>query len=618
MSLLLLFSDQIVAAASGDAVTTMLIETGTGTWVDITSDLISGTIVRGRQNQLDQYQAGTAEVLLDNDDRKFDPTYASSPLNGYIRPMTRIQLRDTYGGITYPLFTGSADRWTQNREGPHRGTTSLSATDGFKNLERAQLGDSVWVNEMASAGPIAWWRFDDLAGSTALVDTVGGRSATIVGTPELGVDGLVTKDPSDAITIDATTEGAYTPLPAAPFITAAPLSLAVIVKTTDAGNNVLRLMSNSGQTVADLALSGTNAYFQMKNTSGTSTAAVAAGAINDGSPHLIVGVFDETKTVTVYVDGVATVGSTMSGTIDPISGVRIGGPTGFSLLATIDEAAVFNTALTAAQVSALSSARSAPWGGDLTGARINHVLDAIDWPALERDIDTGLTTLQTAELGMSALEHAQKTADTEFGSLYVTAGGVVRFEDRSQTVNQPVLFAFSDAAGAGLPVTFSNPEISDEQIRNDVTVSRLEGTAQNVRDATSIATYQIMSYTRDGLYNNSDSHSQYLAQHILAVYKDPAERVTNMVVNPYNNPATLWPAVLGIELTDRITLTETPQWVTPAVTRTLVVEGITHTFGPKTWTASFNVSENTGQTQAYWQLGRAGYSELGTTTRLGF
>jgi hypothetical protein len=43
-----------------------------------------------------------------------------------------------------------------------------------------------------------------------------------------------------------------------------------------------------------------------------------------------------------------------------------------------------------AQISTVTGASA----GDLSGTRINEILDEIDWPQSMRDIDAGLTTLQ--------------------------------------------------------------------------------------------------------------------------------------------------------------------------------------------------------------------------------
>lgn len=611
-------------AGSGDVLVGLYLETDPDTWEDLSADLISGNTIRGRQSALDQYQAGTCSVVLANEDRTYDPTYAASPLAGHILPMKRVKLLGVYDGVSYPLFYGYADRWTQNREGPRWGTTTMQATDGFKVLSRADLGTSVWTNEVTAAGPVAWWRFDDAIDATGLVDSVGARVATLTGAPEVGADGLVARDSSTSLDLPSHNDGAYTPYSGAPMVTALPLTLAFVMKGTDgAGASILRLVDASGVRVAELSTSGPNAFFNATNSAGATADTVGGDTVNDGNPHFLVGVWDADGNVTLYVDGVVDgTPTTRSGAPRTATSVTIGGgmpgPTSTILgtTVTVDEVMVFDTALTAGQIAVLAAARSAPWGGDLTGERIERVLDAVGWPDDLRDIDEGQTTLQTADLSMTALEHVQKVAETENGNLYIQADGTIRFEDRTSDVNQAPVAIFSDDAGGELPITFSDPEISDEQIRNVVTVSRLEGVAQTAQDASSIAAYQISSYTRDGLYHDDDDHSRYLAQFILQAYKDPVERVSNMAVNPYRDPDNLFPVILGLELTDRITLNETPQNVTPEVSHTAVVEGISHTFAAKNWGASFNLSENTAQTQAYWQLGTAGFSELGQTTRL--
>ena len=70
--------------------------------------------------------------------------------------------------------------------------------------------------------------------------------------------------------------------------------------------------------------------------------------------------------------------------------------------------------------------------GDLSGTRINQILDEIDWPQSMRDIDAGLTTLQddpgTARTALAAL---QTVTQSEYGAFYVDADGEFVFQDRS-------------------------------------------------------------------------------------------------------------------------------------------------------------------------------------------
>jgi hypothetical protein len=84
-----------------------------------------------------------------------------------------------------------------------------------------------------------------------------------------------------------------------------------------------------------------------------------------------------------------------------------------------------------AQISTVTGASA----GDLSGTRINQILDEIDWPASQRDIDAGLTTLQ-ADPGTNrtALQALQIATESEYGAIYVDADNNFVFQDRGVTV----------------------------------------------------------------------------------------------------------------------------------------------------------------------------------------
>lgn len=52
--------------------------TETPTWIDITDKVFSATVHRGREDELSPMGMGTAEVVLDNIDRRFDPSYSGT------------------------------------------------------------------------------------------------------------------------------------------------------------------------------------------------------------------------------------------------------------------------------------------------------------------------------------------------------------------------------------------------------------------------------------------------------------------------------------------------------------------------------------------------------------
>ncbi|MFM1964648.1 MAG: hypothetical protein RL134_373 [Actinomycetota bacterium] len=75
--------------------------------VDVTNDLRAVKIRRGRSRTLDKFTAGNANLTLDNRDRYYDPTYASSPYYGSILPRKQVVIEH----LGYTLFTGQVEDW---------------------------------------------------------------------------------------------------------------------------------------------------------------------------------------------------------------------------------------------------------------------------------------------------------------------------------------------------------------------------------------------------------------------------------------------------------------------------------------------------------------------------
>jgi len=129
-----------------------------------------------------------------------------------------------------------------------------------------------------------------------------------------------------------------------------------------------------------------------------------------------------------------------------------------------------------AQISTVTGATA----GDLSGTRINQILDEIDWPASQRDIDAGLTTLQ-ADPGTNrtALQALQIATESEYGAIYVDADNNFVFQDRSVTVasiaGTPTLFADN---GSGIDYFDATWILNDVLVFNKATITRVGGTGQ--------------------------------------------------------------------------------------------------------------------------------------------
>jgi len=68
-----------------------------GQWTDISPWVYKADWARGRQHELDKFEAGTATLLVDNNDGRFSPWNTASPYNGYLLPMRYLQIRASTG-----------------------------------------------------------------------------------------------------------------------------------------------------------------------------------------------------------------------------------------------------------------------------------------------------------------------------------------------------------------------------------------------------------------------------------------------------------------------------------------------------------------------------------------
>ena len=86
------------------------------TFTDISSFVRSFNTSRGRINELGQFGAGRATMVLSNADNRFNPTNTSSPYfdtaNGKtkIQPLKRVRISAVYDSETYRLFEGFLDK----------------------------------------------------------------------------------------------------------------------------------------------------------------------------------------------------------------------------------------------------------------------------------------------------------------------------------------------------------------------------------------------------------------------------------------------------------------------------------------------------------------------------
>lgn len=169
------------------------------TWTDITPYVQAFSITRGRQRELNAIQTGTASILLDNRDRRFDPTNTAGPYYPNVLPTKRIRISGTWSSVTTPQFDGFVDGWPQTWNGPFDADAPITASDGFKVLNFAQLNTSftqersdVRIGDVLTAinwnVGVAEWILGDavfgILGSTTILGPAGSRNLA-VGTAQI-------------------------------------------------------------------------------------------------------------------------------------------------------------------------------------------------------------------------------------------------------------------------------------------------------------------------------------------------------------------------------------------------------------------------------------------------
>ena len=215
----------------------------------------------------------------------------------------------------------------------------------------------------------------------------------------------------------------------------------------------------------------------------------------------------------------------------------------------------------------------------LSGARVETLLDVVSFPASQRLIDAGDSTMQ-ADPGTSnrdLLGAIQLVESSEFGGFFLDAEGNATFLSRDTISKKadetPTVFADDGSAITYNQIEFAN---DDTLLVNDVTVTRLNGTSQNTFDQTSIDTYFLHSGKRDGILVQTDAEALDQAQTLLVARKDTTDRIDSMTIN-LDDPSAVSKIVAGLnlEIFDLVNVTKTvPGGST--ITKELFVQGVQH------------------------------------------
>ena len=222
-----------------------------------------------------------------------------------------------------------------------------------------------------------------------------------------------------------------------------------------------------------------------------------------------------------------------------------------------------------------------------SGARIGAVLDqlSIAWPALDRDIDTGNTTLLAGPIQGNALTYLQDVEESEAGLIYMSKDGKVSFRER---LIQPVSSAVMFGDDLGIPYDAIEIAYGTEQLANAVTVTSAAGTA-TASDATSQEVYGLTEVEKDTLLVAGDL--QGLADYIIARYSTPEYRIQRIRVSMRALTQEQQTSVLSLELGGQADVRFTPNRIGQPISIRNRIIGISHDVDPDSHFVSFSFEE---------------------------
>ena len=232
-------------------------------------------------------------------------------------------------------------------------------------------------------------------------------------------------------------------------------------------------------------------------------------------------------------------------------------------------------------------------GVQLSGSRINALLDAIAWPNSMRDIDAGLTTMQadpgTARTALAAM---QTVETSEYGALYVDASGSFVFQDRTVTATSvtgtPTVFNDN-----GTNIAYSNAVwiLNDVLVYNQANVTRTGGAVQTAINQASIDKYFLHSYNQQNLLMITDDVALEYAQAYVASRAETTVRCDAITLDLYtDNYNSGIIAALSLDYFDPVTITTT-QPGSSTLTKTLQVFGVSMSITPNSWRVTFTTLE---------------------------
>jgi len=567
------------------------------TWVDVTDYVREVTVRRGRSDEFQEFDAGTATITLDNRDRRFDPLNTSSPYSPNVVPRRgiRITALNTIGGTTtsFRMFRGFVEGWPVSiTDAGFDSTVTVECVDIMGLLAQEELPDDLADSYIRGLNPRHYWPLNDpidpVTYTTQSLKDYGSSPVNL--TPystfkTANCEGLAIGLADTAISIAETDFVDGWSYSRSPYNSAySSLSLWFQAPQLDQ----LTVASWGQQRNTNISYDVNTSELSIQVLSGITLGEFVGTISLDLSiaHHLVVNLDNSISAPTsVYVDGqplTMSLSSLVAFSASLFESYQSGQGRRQQIV-TLDRE------LTATEVQTIYRLSRAIIT-ETTSARFTRLMGYTPVPSgfWTTPVGTVGTVSGITTGGPSLTSELQLLNDSEGGNLYVNKAGELTLTGRNAFATGTSLTSQATIGTTGITI---GPEIQyrvdAETMRNELTMGFAGEGVVELRDSTSVTAYGTSGGTWTTQLSTQDQ-ALALGNLLIGFSKDPKVVVSPVEVN-VSAVAADWATILGLELLDRITLTLAPA-VGSSMSFPQLVQSIEHRVVPGEWSTTLNGS----------------------------
>jgi hypothetical protein len=575
-------------------------------WTDVTEYVRQiPSIRRARSDDWSTF-TGTASLVLNNRDQRFNPFNTLSPYNGWLKPRMQIKIVAVAGENDYNLFRGYVAGWPVDwSEQGLDSTVTIECFDALALLASEQLPPDWSQRIISSLNPNRFFKFDEIVTPATAGDAVfkdyGSDQQDLIRysasyNPPTNTPALALGVPSVAITASRaffwrsalSTQGSDWQS-GATWFTIDPNRSGFSAVPFQIGFNTTSPSVFTWGFLAGYTASTGVWLIRMALGSGSSTTIYtwtsAAKFLNNDVPHhfafkLFFPPSGVGLSLQFFLDGeeIPSTFTTPSGTLGPYRGIE----TDFG--AGMQHMAYWRRELTTAELQLIYAAGRALIQ-ETTSARFNRIIAETPFP-------TSLVSVPASPVGVvsaisvnsaSVVSELNLIRNSEGGELYTDKNGVItmtqrdsQFAGRSSTTQA----VFKDD---GTALDYANNFSLGFDADTLVNELRYELSGDTTATASDVVSQNAYGFQSSSITTQlaTVASAQELANTKLTVFADPIPTVSPLEVGITRNLSE-WQTLLNLEVLDQIEITRSSPVGSPFFERLLVNE-IVHSISTEDW-----------------------------------